>query len=105
MTLIGCGYALPCSSCLPQSQENLLKDFKNIFPQWRQALNSSPSSEVAPWTLARSGISLNATKLHRVVTAEEFEQLEPDTFTLHQVFDNRREALHEMIRLVQTAVG
>ncbi|MCE2775471.1 MAG: hypothetical protein ACO21V_03165 [Limnohabitans sp.] len=43
-------------------------------------------------------------KLHRVVTAEEFEQLEPDTFTLHQVFDNRREALHEMIRLVQTAV-
>jgi len=43
-------------------------------------------------------------KLHRVVTAEEFEQLVPDTFTLHQVFDNRREALHEMIRLVQTAV-
>jgi hypothetical protein len=43
-------------------------------------------------------------KLHRVVTAEEFEQLQPDTFTLHQVFDNRREALHEMIRLVQTAV-
>ena len=43
-------------------------------------------------------------KLHRVVTAEEFEQLQPDSFTLHQVFDNRREALHEMIRLVQTAV-
>ena len=43
-------------------------------------------------------------KLHRVVTAEEFEQLQPDSFTLHQGFDNRREALHEMIRLVQTAV-
>ena len=43
-------------------------------------------------------------KLHRVVTAEEFEQLQPDSFTLHQVFDYRREALHEMIRLVQTAV-
>jgi hypothetical protein len=43
-------------------------------------------------------------KLHRVVTAQEFEQLAPDSFTLHQVFDNRREALHEMIRLVQTAV-
>jgi len=43
-------------------------------------------------------------KLHRVVTAQEFEQLQPDSFTLHQVFDNRREALHEMIRLVQTAV-
>ncbi len=43
-------------------------------------------------------------KLPRVVTAEEFEQLQPDSFTLHQVFDNRREALHEMIRLVQTAV-
>jgi len=43
-------------------------------------------------------------KLHRVVTAQEFEQLLPDSFTLHQVFDNRREALQEMIRLVQTAV-
>jgi hypothetical protein len=43
-------------------------------------------------------------KLHRVVTAQEFEQLPPDSFTLHQVFDNRREALHEMIRLVQIAV-
>ena len=43
-------------------------------------------------------------KLHRVVTAQEFEQLKPDSFTLHQVFDNRREALHEMIRLVQAAV-
>ncbi|MFM2239783.1 MAG: hypothetical protein RJA69_1157 [Pseudomonadota bacterium] len=43
-------------------------------------------------------------KLHRVVTAQEFEQLAPDSFTLHQVFDNRRDALHEMIRLVQTAV-
>ena len=43
-------------------------------------------------------------KLHRVVTAQEFEQLAPDSFTLHQVFENRREALQEMIRLVQTAV-
>ena len=43
-------------------------------------------------------------KLHRVVTAQEFEQLLPDSFTLHQVFDNRREALQEMIRLVQMAV-
>jgi hypothetical protein len=44
-------------------------------------------------------------KLHRVVTAQEFEQLAPDSFTLHQVFENRREALQEMIRLVQTAVS
>jgi hypothetical protein len=43
-------------------------------------------------------------KLHRVVTAQEFEQLQPDSFTLHQVFDNRRDALQEMIRLVNTAV-
>jgi hypothetical protein len=43
-------------------------------------------------------------KLHRVVTAHEFQQLPPDSFTLHQVFDTRREALQEMLRLVQTAV-
>lgn len=43
-------------------------------------------------------------QLHRVVTAEEFEQLTPDSFTLHQVFESRREALQEMIRLVQTTV-
>jgi hypothetical protein len=43
-------------------------------------------------------------KLHRVVTAHEFQQLIPDSFTLHQVFDNRHDALQEMIRLVQTAI-
>lgn len=43
-------------------------------------------------------------KLHRVVATEEFQQLPADSFTLHQVFDNRRDALQEMIRLVQTAV-
>jgi hypothetical protein len=43
-------------------------------------------------------------KLHRIVTADEFQQLAPDTFTLHQVFETRREALQEMLRLVQTAV-
>ena len=43
-------------------------------------------------------------KLHRVVTQQDFQDLVPDSFTLHQVFDNRREALSEMIRLVQTTV-
>ena len=43
-------------------------------------------------------------KLHRVVSADEYQQLAPDSFTLHQVFDSRREALQEMLRLVQTAV-
>ena len=43
-------------------------------------------------------------KLHRIVAADEFQQLAPESFTLHQVFDTRREALQEMLRLVQTAV-
>ena len=43
-------------------------------------------------------------QLHRVVTAQEFEQLAPDSFVLHQVFDTRHEALHEMIRLVQAEI-
>lgn len=43
-------------------------------------------------------------KLHRVVTAQEFAQLVPDSFVLHQVFDTRHDALHEMIRLVQAEI-
>lgn len=47
---------------------------------------------------------IECNKLHRVVASHEFEQLTPDSFTLHQVFDNRREALREMIRLVQAEI-
>ena len=43
-------------------------------------------------------------KLHRVISAKEYAELNPDSFILHQVFDNKHEATHEMIRLLQTAV-
>jgi hypothetical protein len=42
--------------------------------------------------------------LHRVVAAHEYQNLAPDSFTLHQVFENRHDALHELIRLVQTQI-
>lgn len=42
--------------------------------------------------------------LHRVIAAHEYHQLAPDSFTLHQVFESRRDALRELIRLVQTQI-
>jgi hypothetical protein len=43
-------------------------------------------------------------KLHRVVSAEEFQQLSADSFVLHQVFERRHEALLEMARLIQADI-
>ena len=42
--------------------------------------------------------------LHRLVAAQEYHHLAPDSFTLHQVFESRHDALHELIRLVQTQI-
>jgi hypothetical protein len=39
-----------------------------------------------------------------VISAKEYAELNTDSFVLHQVFDNKHEAIHEMIRLLQTAV-
>ena len=43
--------------------------------------------------------------LYHVLTKEDAEKLNPDSYAIHQVFGSRRDALSEMSRLIQLEIA
>jgi hypothetical protein len=43
--------------------------------------------------------------LYHVLTKEDAEKLDPDSYAIHQVFGSRRDALSEMSRLIQLEIA
>lgn len=42
--------------------------------------------------------------LYHAVSKEDAEKLDPESYAIHQVFDSHREALSEMMRLIQLEI-
>jgi len=42
--------------------------------------------------------------LYHAVSKEDVEKLDPESYAIHQVFDSHREALSEMMRLIQLEI-